>query len=226
MVLTLMSGCWAHCSQVNKKTILIDGPEAFLYPALARTLSKQIATHAKERHVFVATHSAEFVMGAVEAGTQVRIVRLQYQSGIGRACLLENADLRKFMNNPLLRSAHVMSGLFAKAVAVTEADNDRAFYQEINTRLLAAKDPRGIENCVFMNAQNKQTISRIVSLLRRMGVPAAGIVDLDVVAEGGTNWGNQIEAIAIPKPIRPSHETTRANIFKLLQDVSTDKEKL
>jgi hypothetical protein len=36
------------------------------------------------------------------------------------------------MRNPLLRSTGVLSGLFYEFVIVTEADADRAFYQEIN----------------------------------------------------------------------------------------------
>ncbi|WP_231575856.1 ATP-dependent nuclease [Pseudorhodobacter ferrugineus] len=204
------------------KAILIDEPEAFLHPALARTLGKQIAQQARDKQVFIATHSADFLMGAIEAGENVRIVRLQYQAGVGRACLLDKDELRVFMNDPLLRSANVMSGLFSKAVVVGESDTDRAFYQEINTRLLAKKDPRGIEGCVFLNAQNKQTVPRIVRLLRRMGVPAAGIVDLDVLAEGGGVWASQLEALATPEAQKAALEAARLSTFSALKAVSTD----
>jgi len=207
------------------KAILIDEPEAFLHPALARTLGKQIAQQARDKQVFIATHSADFVMGAIEAGETVRIIRLQYQAGVGRACLLDKEELRAFMNDPLLRSANVMSGLFAKAVVVTEADTDRAFYQEVNTRLVAQKDPRGIDGSVFLNAQNKQTVTRIVKLLRRMGVPAAGIVDLDVLAEGGAVWASQLAAIATPTAQKTALEAQRTTVFEALKAASTDKEK-
>lgn len=43
------------------------------------------------------------------------------------------------MQNPLLRSIGVFNALFYNAVVVTEADADRAFYQEINERLLKEK---------------------------------------------------------------------------------------
>ncbi|GAB5436351.1 MAG: hypothetical protein FalmKO_14760 [Falsiruegeria mediterranea] len=170
------------------KVVLIDEPEAFLHPPLARALGKQIAEQARARNIYVATHSADFLMGAVESRVSVRIVRLQYQDGVATACMLDSDDLKQFMTDPLLRSANVLSGLFAQSVVVTEADTDRAFYQEINTRLLTEGKGRRIENAVFLNAQNKQTVPRIVGLLRKMGVPAAGIVDLDVVAEGRTPW--------------------------------------
>lgn len=208
----------------DHRTILIDEPEAFLHPSLARTLGKQIATHSSERQVFVATHSSEFLMGAIESGVNVRIIRLQYQSDIGSAHLLENAELRNFMTDPILRSANVLSGLFAKAVVVTESDTDRSFYEEVNTRLLSQQDHRAIRDARFLNAQNKQTVARIVRMLRRMGIPTGGIVDLDVLCEGGTNWTNHIDSIGMPDAMRSGAGSTRATIFQKLASASTDKE--
>lgn len=204
------------------KAILIDEPEAFLHPALARTLGKQIAEQAKEKHVYIATHSSEFLMGAIEAGVPVKIVRLQFQNDIATASQLESSKLKTFMYDPLLRSANVLSGLFSRSVIVAEADTDRAFYQEINTRLLAIKDGRGVDNDLFLNAQNKQTVPRIVGLLRNMGVPAAGIVDLDVVADGGQNWANQVDALGVPAAMRRGLESSRVSTFDSLKEASGD----
>lgn len=207
------------------RCILIDEPEAFLHPALARTLGKQIAVLAKDKQVFAATHSAEFLMGAIESGVPIRIVRLQYEKSVASACLLDGAELKTFMNDPLLRSANVLSGLFARSVIVGESDTDRAFYQEINTRLLSERDQRGIENAVFLNAQNKQTVTRIMRLLRKMGVPTVGIVDLDVFSEGGENWSKQMDAAGIPQEMRSTLEVSRKSIFECLKAASTDREK-
>jgi hypothetical protein len=92
------------------------------------------------------------------------------------------------MRNPLLRSTGVLSALFYEFVVVTEADADRAFYQEINERLLRFKPEWGIPNCLFIHAQNKQTIQTIMRPLRSLGIPTAAIVDVDVLKEGGTVW--------------------------------------
>lgn len=205
------------------KCLFIDEPEAFLHPALARTLGKQIALKGGEQQICIASHSAEFLMGAIESGQPVRIVRLQYQDGIASACLLDGSELREFMQNPLLRSADVLSGLFAKSVIVGEADTDRAFYQEINTRLLSKRDPRGIENAVFLNAQNKQTVPKIVGMLRKMGVPAIGIVDLDVVAEGGAVWATQMNAVGVPDAMREGLLSERRTTFQNFKAKSTDE---
>ncbi|MFA9230958.1 MAG: ATP-dependent endonuclease [Microgenomates group bacterium] len=207
------------------KCIFIDEPEAFLHPALARTLGKQLAQKTQGKQIFVATHSADFVMGAIESGTPVRIVRLQFQNSAPTACLLDQDELAQFMNDPLLRSANVLSGLFAGSVVVGESDTDRAFYQEINTRLLTAKDPRGIENAVFLNAQNKQTVPKIVKLLRKMGVPTVGMVDLDVLAEGGRNWVHQMTGSGVPDLMRDPLATSRQSVFASLQAASTDPDR-
>src|SRR5260370_23066181 len=84
------------------------------------------------------------------------------------------------MRNPLLRSTGVLGGLFYESVIVTESDADRAFYQEINERLLRFQPERGLNNALFLNAQNKQTVPTILAPLRQLGIPAAGIVDVDV----------------------------------------------
>jgi len=41
----------------------------------------------------------------------------------------------------------------------------------------------GIEDALFMNGQNWQTIPRIVLPLRRLGVPATAVMDLDVLMD-------------------------------------------
>ncbi|SLN35171.1 hypothetical protein TRL7639_01644 [Falsiruegeria litorea R37] len=204
------------------KLILIDEPEAFLHPPLARTLGKQVAEQAKDRHVFVATHSADFLMGAVDSGASVRVVRLQYQDGVATACMLDSEDLKQFMTDPLLRSSNVLSGLFAQSVIVAEADTDRNFYQEINNRLLAEGDGRGIENAVFLNAHEKSTVPRIVAMLRKMGVPTAGIVDVDVVADRSGAWTNQLRAVGIPSSMHSELSCERKTILHNMKENSSD----
>ena len=73
------------------------------------------------------------------------------------------------MNDPLLRSTNALRALFYRGVVVTEADPDRALYDEVNHRLLLARE--GIEDAIFVNAQNWQTISRLVAPLREIASP-------------------------------------------------------
>ena len=170
--------------------LLIDEPEAFLHPALSFKLGKEIAlaSSGSEKRLFVSTHSPTFVMGCIQSGAPINIVRLTYRSGVATARLLASQELLALMRNPLLRSTRVLEGLFYECVVVTEADADRAFYQEINERLLGLKPEWGIPNCLFLNAQNKQTVPTILHPLRKLGIPAVGVVDIDVLKDGGATW--------------------------------------
>lgn len=181
--------------------LLIDEPEAFLHPALSFTLGKEIAVASlgADKRLFVSTHSPNFVMGCIQSGAPVNIVRLTYRNGSATARLLSNTDILRLMRNPLLRSTGVLSALFYEFVVVTESDADRAFYQEINERLFRYKPEWGIPNCLFLNAQNKQTVRTIIRPLRNLGIPAAAIVDIDVLKEGGTVWTDFLSSGFIPE---------------------------
>jgi len=180
--------------------LLIDEPEAFLHPALSFTLGKELALASlgSEKRLFVSTHSPNFVMGCIHSGAPVNIVRLTYRNGVATARVLPNAEILRLMRNPLLRSTGVLGSLFYEFVVVTESDADRAFYQEINERLLRYRPEFGIPNCLFLNAQNKQTVRTIIRPLRELGISAAGIVDIDVLKEGGSVWADFLSSGFIP----------------------------
>lgn len=164
----------------------IDEPEAFLHPPLARRLGRIVTDQvsASDSTAFVSTHSSNFLMGAIESGQPINVVRLTYQNELPSARILESADLQVMMRDPLLRSTDVLDALFHSGCVITEADADRAFYQEINLRLASAKR-MAAEDTLFMNGVGKGTISRIIRPLRSMGIPAAAIVDLDIIEKDG-----------------------------------------
>ncbi len=184
----------------DPSVLLMDEPEAFLHPSLAFKLGKEVAdimSHSEKR-LFVATHSPNFIMGCIQSGAPVNIVRLTYRDNVATSRILPNDDILRLMRNPLLRSTGVLSGLFYEFIVVTESDADRAFYQEINDRLLKFTD-FGIPNCLFLNAQNKQTVKTIIKPLRQLGIPVAGIVDIDIIKEGGSVWSDFLESASLPE---------------------------
>lgn len=198
----------------DPKVILIDEPEAFLHPSLASNLGKEVSNSVKGsfKNLFVSTHSANFLMGCIQSGTPINIIRLTYSNNSPTARILPSDKVLKLMRHPLLRSTGVLNGLFYEYVVVTEGDADRAFYQEINERLLTFDPTKGIPNCLFLNAQNKQTIHEIVRPLREMGIPCAAIVDVDVIKEGGSVWTNLLSSAYIPEVTIQSTATSRVNI--------------
>ena len=164
------------------RVILIDEPEAFLHPSLARKLGSVSAQLASERsaNIFASTHSAHFLMGCIESGAPLNIVRLTYQGRKPTARVLLHEKLAILMKDPLLRSTRVLDALFHSSAVVCEGDRDRAFYEEINLRLAVAAKT-SVADGLFLNAQNKQTIHRVTQPLREMGIPAAAVVDFDIL---------------------------------------------
>jgi hypothetical protein len=187
--LVSFSGLIAAAVSLPHRILLVDEPEAFLHPPLARQLGSNLAFLTKERgaSLVAATHSSEFLMGCIASGVETTIVRLTYDSGVAGVRVLVPGELKELIRDPLLRSTDALSGLFHRGVVVAESDHDRAFYEEINRRLVE-EDERGSPDTFFTNAQNWQTIPRIIGPLRQLGVPAAAIVDLDTVCEGKTEW--------------------------------------
>jgi len=205
----------------NPKIIIVDEPEAFLHPSLVLKLGKELAKGAatEGKHVFASTHSPQFVMGAILSGAKVNIIRLTYTPGSGgTARLLSNTELNMLMRDPLLRSVGVLSALFYDYVVVSEADADRAFYQEVNERLLAADDVRGVPSTLFLNAENKQTIPKIVAPLRKLGIPTAAIADIDVLKDGGDEWTRHLKACGVPVDEHQPYGTRRARVLDTLRN--------
>ena len=203
-------------------TILVDEPEAFLHPPLARKLGKNLATIAAERKgvLLASTHSSDFLMGCIQATKDVRVVRLEYSKGKSRGRMVDPADLEAFFKRPLMRSANVVSALFHDGVVITESDNDRAFYAEIYHRLAEASED--YPSILFINAQNKQTIKDIMGPLRKFGVPAVAIPDIDIVKDGGKTWTDWLAAAQIPSALHDGLANQRAAIKKRLEDSGKD----
>lgn len=165
------------------KCVLIDEPDAFLHPPLSKTLGRFLAETASERegNVFAATHDSNFLLGCIQAGRPVNIVRLTYDEGedVATARHLEGDRLQEMMQDPILRSTDVLDALFHQGAIVCEGDVDRAFYEEVNLRIRREEEEE--KDTVFLNAIGKNTIGDVVAPLREMGVPAAAVVDLDIV---------------------------------------------
>lgn len=208
----------------DPSVILVDEPEAFLHPSLASKLGQEVARAAlsADKRVFASTHSPQFVMGCIQSGAPVNIIRLTYRGGVATARVLPSNEILELMRNPLLRSTGVLSGLFYEFVVVTESDADRAFYQEVNERLLAYKPELGIPNCLFLNAQNKQTVQTLLRPLRKLGIPAAGIVDIDVLKDGGSNWTNLLSSSDVPPLSHGALATMRAAIKAAMDATGKD----
>ncbi len=212
------TGLTAAVMSADYRIMLIDEPEAFLHPPLTRKLGKRLTQLASDRgaNVLASTHSPEFLMGCVQSGKSVNVVRLTWRAGVATARLLSAAKLDALMKDPLLRSTGVLGALFHEGAIVCEADADRVFYAEINERLLAAR-AGGADGCLFLNAQNKQTIRRILRPLREMGIPAVALVDLDIL-KGREDFRDLMKACYVPPVFWEPWEEQRNKLHQKLRN--------
>jgi hypothetical protein len=71
------------------------------------------------------------------------------------------------------------------------------FYDELNGRLLARN--RGISDARFLSSFGIGQISNVVSPLRRLGLPAAAVIDLDFLTHHDNEWNHLSRASRIPQ---------------------------
>ncbi|WP_431121052.1 ATP-dependent nuclease [Flagellimonas flava] len=208
----------------NPKVTILDEPEAFLHPSLSYKLGKEISYSVKNKpnRLFVSTHSSNFLMGCIQSGSPINIVRLTYSNEIGTARLLDKDKIESLMKDPLLRSIGVLNALFYKNVIVTEGDSDRAFYQEINERLNHFEQQNSIDNCLIINAVGKDTIYKIIKPLREMGIPAVGIYDIDILKNQGSNWTNALKSSYVPEISRTQLGQARTLLKNKFAELNLD----
>jgi len=160
--------------------LLIDEPEAFLYPPQAARLGKAVTASLTEqnRQAVIATHSADFLRGVLSASQKTAICRVERLGSVNHARLLTPEDLRKFWASPLLHSSQAINGMFHEAVIVCESDADVRFYEQILSSLNPCSPPF---DPYFVHGGGKGALRSLVEAYRRLGIPTAVIADLDLL---------------------------------------------
>ncbi len=67
---------------------------------------------------------------------------------------------------------------------------------------------------MFLNAQNWQTVGRMIAPLRKMGVAAAAVLDSDVLF--GSELGNILDAAQVPRVLRNSWLQQRGQLKEMV----------
>ncbi|MGN7797626.1 ATP-dependent nuclease [Leifsonia sp. 22587] len=164
--------------------LLVDEPEAFLHPPQARLLGRLLAQRASSRQVFLATHSADIVQGALEAGASVTIVRLTREADLNRAAVIDDADVQELWADPLLRYSDVLDGLFHDAVVLCESDSDCRYYAAVRNHLFpddtgATRRPE----LHFTHCGGKGRLAVVIRALKAVRVPVVVVSDFDLLRE-------------------------------------------
>jgi hypothetical protein len=175
----------------DRGVLLIDEPEAFLHPPQAFRIGELLAENVSDsRQMFVATHSSDVLQGMLGRSSEATIVRLDRVGDKNSFRVLDRADLKSIAVDPLLQSARVLDGIFYPAAMVVEADSDARFYHAASHKLSPKADIHTV------NAQNKQTVARVASLYRKLGLRCAGIVDFDVLNDR-SEFASQLDALGM-----------------------------
>ncbi len=168
-------------SEPTASVYLIDEPEAFLHPPQARLMGEFIATECRDRgQFFLATHSADFVYGALSANPQkVRVLRLQREGEANVVRELQTADVLRMVNDPVLRYSGVIGGVFCERAIICESYADCLFYNAI----LDLDSVRGIRNpdVLFLHAGGVNAVHALAHQLKALGVRVDVIVDVDII---------------------------------------------
>jgi len=138
----------------------------------------------------VATHSTDVLRGIIFKSKDALIARIDRIGDKNLVKPLDPADLRTLALDPLLSAAGVLNGLFYSGVVVTEADADSRFYQALSNKANLGLDTH------FVNADNKQTVPKVLATYKRLGVRCAGVVDIDVL-NNADEFNKQMEAAGI-----------------------------
>ncbi len=160
---------------------IIDEPEAFLHPPQARKLGYEIAGSAKStgQQVFVATHSAEFIQGALaSANPNIHFLYLDHSNIARPVFYVDRSTVSEFGQKPFLANTNALDAMFYEQVVICEGEADIMFFKWIsgNTPL-----ERNLQNTFWISSYGKSAIPGMMQDLARLGVESRCIFDLDVL---------------------------------------------
>ena len=170
----------------RESVMLIDEPEAFLHPPQARLLGTTLVLdRAKERQLFIATHSTDIVRGVLETENQdIRVIRIRRNGSTNTIRLLSNDRIKQLWGDPLLRYSNILDGLFHESVIVCEADADCRFYSAVLDAIVSRRpDDTRRPDLMFTHCGGKARLPVVIRALREVDVPVKAVADFDVLSE-------------------------------------------
>ncbi len=176
--------CVLHTEVLERPFVLVDEPEAFLHPPQATRLAQHLARAARTtaRQVFVATHSGDIVRGAIDAGTDLAVIRLSRSEERNQAACLSAEAIKLLWKDPLLRASNLLDGLFHERVIVCEADGDCRFYGAVVDAVCLAEGHIK-PDVLFAHTGGKHRLAIAVNALKAVAVPVSVVADLDALSD-------------------------------------------
>lgn len=162
----------------DKNILLLDEPESFLHPPLAKQLGEIIGESAtNEKQIFISTHSVELLKGIMGSCNDVNIIRITREGNINRISQLEEEELNKILYDPLLVSSNILNGLFCKKIYICEAESDEEFYRNIHDKVNL------LDSCLFVHGRCKQDLKDIAKMYDELKIKNIRIYDFDILRD-------------------------------------------
>jgi predicted ATP-dependent endonuclease of OLD family len=178
---------------------LLDEPDVFLHPPYARKLGSILASHSKDfnSQFFIATHNQNLLQGFLESGEDVNVFRFSYKNKTPKLNKLESNDLQNILKNPRLRFSGILESIFSDGVILVEGEHDRRVYYQALELYLNFHPEERIDGLNFVYSDGKPNISKMVEMLKKLGISTTIILDADALVGEGIIEGifSRIESV-------------------------------
>ncbi len=183
-VRSLVGSLMETCGAAHLVT-LVDEPEAFLQPSLARQLGKMLVRNRRTgTQLFIATHSADLLCGVLDGGTgRVRIVRICRDGASNRVRELCSDDIERFWSDSMIRSSNALDGLFHDKVVLCEGDSDCRFYSCMLEAVLETNGNLRRPDIMFLPTGGKHRVPVLAKALKAIDVSVRVVADFDLLSD-------------------------------------------
>ncbi len=192
----------------DKNILLLDEPESFLHPPLAKQLGEIIARSTNEnKQIFVSTHSVDLLKGILNVNKDINIIRITRDGNNNQFNLLQKDKICEIIASPLLSSSNILKGLFCEKVYICESEADEEFFQSLHDKINLS------DSSFFTHGRNKQELKKISDVYNELSIPNYRIYDFDILKD--KDFNHAING-AIEKDIKDKFIEIRREINKNL----------
>lgn len=204
----------------SKNIVLIDEPESFLHPPLARQLGEIIGNSATEdKQIFITTHSSEILKGILSTCRYVNVIRITRNENTNTISELDTDSLKQIISTPRLRVSKVLDGLFCERVAITESEADEIFYQEF----LEKVNPQS--GVFFTHVNSKSNICSVAEIYNKLDVENYMIFDFDIL-RSRDEFNKVIKLISLSDKEKDTYRSIRKEVEEYVNNKATARAQL